>query len=158
VKPNDTTAVQQFATFLIDGLLFGIDVLQVQEVIAFQEMTTVPLAAKSVEGLINLRGQIALAIDTRCVMGLPPRTDGEPSLNMVVRSEEGIASLVVDDIGDVVDVTDEMRAPMPDTVPLQQKELLECVYILPHGLLHALNVRNLLEVVSKANFLEPISC
>jgi purine-binding chemotaxis protein CheW len=148
----------QYATFLIDGLLFGIEVPEVQEVVAFQQMTAVPLAASSVEGLINLRGQIALAIDTRCVMGLPARAAGAPSLNVVVRSEEGIASLVVDDIGDVVDVTDEMRTPVPDTVPLQQKGLLECVYMLPEGLLHVLNVGGLLEGVARSNFLEPISC
>ena len=43
---------------LRDGLFFGVDVLQVQEVLRYQEMTRVPLAPDVIEGLINLRGQI----------------------------------------------------------------------------------------------------
>lgn len=141
---------RQFATFLMDGLLFGIEVLQVQEVIPFQEMTAVPLASSSIQGLINLRGQLAIAIDTRHVMGLPARPEEVRPLNLVVRSEEGIASLVVDNIGDVVHVLPDMRAPVPDTVPSRQKALLECVYMLRDGLMHALNVTHLLDCVSSS--------
>jgi purine-binding chemotaxis protein CheW len=146
--------VKQFATFLIDDLLFGIEVLKVQEVITYQEMTAVPLSSDAIEGLINLRGQIAIAINTRHVMGLPAKLEGTPPLNLVVRSEEGIASLLVDDIGDVVHVEPGMRAPVPDTVPIQQKSLLECVYMLKEGLMLALDVTHLLDCVCKSN---PIS-
>lgn len=139
--------LQQFATFYLDGHLCGIEVLKVQEVIPYQEMTAVPLAPASVEGLINLRGQIALAIDTRHVMGLPERKQAAPPLNLVVRSEDGIASLLVDDIGDVVHVQPEMRAAVPDTLPERQRELLECVYMLKGGLMLALNVNDLLDRV-----------
>lgn len=138
---------QQFATFYLDGHLCGIEVLKVQEVIPCQEMTAVPLAPACVEGLINLRGQIALAIDTRHVMGMPERQQSAPPLNLVVRSEDGIASLLVDDIGDVVHVQPEMRSAVPDTLPAQQRELLECVYMLKSGLMLALNVNDLLERV-----------
>jgi purine-binding chemotaxis protein CheW len=54
---------RQLCTFLIDGMLFGVDVMNVQEVIRYQEMTVVPLASSMVRGLINLRGQIVTAID-----------------------------------------------------------------------------------------------
>lgn len=138
---------QQFATFYLDGHLCGIEVLKVQEVIPYQEMTKVPLAPASVEGLINLRGQIALAINTRYVMGLPEGQQTRPPLNLVVRSEDGITSFLVDDIGDVVHVQPSMRAAVPDTLPLQQRELLECVYMFRDGLMLALNVNDLLERV-----------
>jgi purine-binding chemotaxis protein CheW len=148
-----TEEVRQFATFLIDGLVFGIEVLKVQEVIPFQDMTAVPLASDSVKGLINLRGQIALAIDTRHVMGMPSRSRQAKPLNLVVRSEDGIASLLVDDIGDVVDVLPEMRAAVPDTVSAQQKSLLECVYMLRNGLMLALDITQLLDCVCKSTSL-----
>ncbi|MCL4851161.1 MAG: chemotaxis protein CheW, partial [Bryobacteraceae bacterium] len=48
----------QFATFFVADLFFGVDVLRVQEVLRFQQMTCVPQAPEVIEGLINLRGQI----------------------------------------------------------------------------------------------------
>lgn len=56
---------QQFCTFFLEGSLFGVPVPQVQEVIRFHEMTRVPLAPDVVEGMINLRGQIVIAVDLR---------------------------------------------------------------------------------------------
>ena len=54
---------RQYCTFYIDGLFFGVEVLHVQEVIRYQEMTQVPTAPEAVSGLINLRGQIVTAIE-----------------------------------------------------------------------------------------------
>ena len=78
-------ASQQFCTFLLDGHLFGVPVPQVQEVIRFQPMTPVPLAPPAVEGLINLRGQIVLAIDLRRRLSLAARSQGDLPVNVVVR-------------------------------------------------------------------------
>ena len=72
-----------------------------------------------------------------------------PPLNLVVRLEDGIASLLVDDIGDVVNVEPSMRAAVPDTLPARQQELIECVYMLRDGLMLALNVNDLLDRVSQ---------
>ena len=55
----------QYCTFYLDGHYFGLDVLKVQEIIRYQEMTRVPLASPTVRGLINLSGQIVTAIDLR---------------------------------------------------------------------------------------------
>ena len=66
----------QYSTFYVDGSFFGVDVLDVQEVLRYQEMTRVPLAASTVEGLINLRGQIVTAIDMRRRLGLHARPEG----------------------------------------------------------------------------------
>ena len=68
---------QQFCTFIVDQLFFGIDVIRVQEVIKYQNMTPVPLASKTVEGLINLRGQIVTAIDLRRRLELNDRNDDQ---------------------------------------------------------------------------------
>jgi purine-binding chemotaxis protein CheW len=62
----------QFCTFQLDQLLFGVPVLDVQEVIRGQEMTRVPLAPAAIRGLINLRGQIVSAIDLRQRLSLAP--------------------------------------------------------------------------------------
>ena len=85
----------QFCTFFLDGQYFGIDVLKVQEIIRFQEMTRVPLAPPTIQGLINLRGQIVTAIDMRRRLALRPRPEGQVPMNVVIRSEEGAVSLLV---------------------------------------------------------------
>src|SRR5579863_8804310 len=84
----------QFATFFVADLFFGVDVLRVQEVLRFQQMTPVPLAPDVIEGLINLRGQIVTAIDMRRRLRLPPRAGEKTPMNMVVRSEDGAVSLL----------------------------------------------------------------
>ena len=107
---------RQFCTFYVDNLFLGINVQQVQEVIRYQKMTRIPLAPKAIRGLINLRGQIVTAIDMRCWMELPPRRPGEQPMNVVVRDGENAVSLLVDRIGDVLEVDDELFEQPPATV------------------------------------------
>jgi purine-binding chemotaxis protein CheW len=125
----------QFCTFLVEDLFFGVDVQEVQEVIRFQEMTRVPLAADAVEGLINLRGQIVAAIDMRTQLGLPPRDAGSLPMNVVVRTNDGPVSLLVDEIGDVVEVDPDTYESRPETVQGRARELISGVYKLPDRLL-----------------------
>ena len=87
----------------------------------YQEMTQVPLAPDVIEGLINLRGQIVTALDMRRRLKLKPRAEGQTPMNTVVRTKEGGAvSLLVDEIGDVVEVDSEKFERTPD-----EKELNE---------------------------------
>ena len=110
-------SVRQFCTFSVDGLLLAIDVLEVQEVIRYQEMTRVPLAPPVVRGLINLRGQIVTAIDLRRRLGLPPAADDQRPMNVVVRTDDGAVSLLVDEIGDVIELGNQKLERPPETVP-----------------------------------------
>jgi purine-binding chemotaxis protein CheW len=68
---------KQYCTFFVNGQFFGVEVLNVQEVLRYQQMTSVPLAPPTVQGLINLRGQIVTAIDLRRRLDLPARPDHE---------------------------------------------------------------------------------
>jgi purine-binding chemotaxis protein CheW len=145
--------VAQFATFSVDGLFFGVDVLDVQEVLRFQEMTRVPLAAPTIQGLINLRGQIVTAIDMRRRLALRLRPEGEMPMNVVIRAEEGAVSLLVDEIGDVLDVAGETREPVPENIPRLQRELLAGVAKLDaasgaNRLLLILNTQRLLQTAN----------
>ena len=76
-----------------------------------------PLAASVVRGLINLRGQIVTAIDLRRRLGLPDRAEAGETLpmNLVVRTDDGVVSLLVDEIGEVVEVDEDSfeRPPPP---------------------------------------------
>ena len=79
----------QYCTFYLDGHYFGLDVLQVQEIIRYQEMTRVPLAPPVVRGLINLRGQIVTAIDLRRRLDMKDRPDEQLPLNVVIHTDDG---------------------------------------------------------------------
>src|SRR3981189_1577629 len=91
----------QFCTFYLDKLLFGVELKGVQEVIRSLDMAKVPLAPAVVSGLINLRGQIVTAVDLRRRLELEPRPANLSARNVVVRSEDGAVSLLVDEMGDV---------------------------------------------------------
>lgn len=137
---------KQYCTFLLDGLIFGVDVLNVQEVIKFQPMTHVPLASNVVSGLINLRGQIVTAIDLRRRLELEDREDKEPPMNVVVRTDDGPVSLLVDDIGDVLDVSDDTFEPPPPTIRGVAQELITGVHKLDERLLLLLDLEKVVRV------------
>src|SRR5258706_16006874 len=104
---------RSFCTMIVDDQLFGVDVLQVQEIIGEQHLTPVPLGPPTGVGLLNLRGEIVPAISLRAALGLPPRAEAESCRHVVVRRSSGLASIVVDSIGDVVDVDDASFEPAP---------------------------------------------
>jgi purine-binding chemotaxis protein CheW len=131
---------RQFCTFFVDSLFLGIDVQQVQEVIRYQEMTRVPLAPVAIRGLINLRGQIVTAIDMRCWMELPARKADELPMNVVVRDGENAVSLLVDRIGDVLEVDDELFELPPPTVRASVRGVIMGSYKLPDRLLLVLDI------------------
>ena len=135
---------RQFCTFYADDLFLGIDVQQIQEVIRFQGMTRVPLAAAAVSGLINLRGQIITAIDLRCRLGLSPRNPEEAPINVVVRDGDNAVSLLVDRIGDVLEVDRDLFESIPSTVCAAVRGLIVGAYKLPDRLLLELNTGQVL--------------
>ena len=131
----------QLCTFHVDDLYLGVDVMEVQEVIRYQEMTAVPLAPEVVRGLINLRGQIVTALDLRRMLALPP-LDGELPTNVVIRdgADEAV-SLLVDQIGDVVDTDEADFEPVPPTLSGPARDLVLGAYKLPHALLLVLDTQ-----------------
>lgn len=143
-------ANKQFCTFKLDGIFFGIDILQVQEIIRRLNFTRIPLAPPLIEGLVNLRGQIVTAIDMRLRIGLPPRPAGKQPTHVVVRIEDGAASLLVDEIGDMMELAEDAFEPPPDTVQGTARELISGVYKLEHGLLLVLDTNKTVNLDLKA--------
>jgi purine-binding chemotaxis protein CheW len=140
---------QQFCTFLLSGYLFGVPVPRVQEVIRFQPITPVPLAPPTVRGMINLRGQIVLAIDLRRRLSLAERPEGELPMNVVVRTPDGAVSLLVDQIGDVIDVQPSTFEPPPETLCGPLRQVILGVYKLSNSLLHVLDAEKACQVHDK---------
>jgi purine-binding chemotaxis protein CheW len=132
-------AGRQYATFEVADQLFGLDVAKVQEVLSFHEYTPVPLAPRSIGGLFNLRGQVIAAVDLRVQLGLPAREFAGPAMNVIVRTEEESVSLLVDRIGEVVELDDDAFEPPPDTLTGPSRALITGAFKLDGRLMLALD-------------------
>jgi purine-binding chemotaxis protein CheW len=139
-----------YATFLVAGHCLAVDVLEVQEVLSEQRLTSVPLAPEIVEGLINLRGQIVPALDLRRVLKLAPSNTGQQRFSVVARSPHGLVSLQVDEIGDVMDLDVSGFEPPPDNLDPAIRSLLRGVYKLKARLLLVLDTTRATEIVPAA--------
>lgn len=143
------TEAQQLCTFYVGDLYFGVDVRVVQEIIRYQEMTPVPLSSKCVKGLINLRGQIVTAVDMRVRLGLPPRPEEDLPINVVLRTGDEVTSLLVDEIGDVLDLDPERFEPPPETIDDMTRALARGVFKLDGRLLLLLDPERAVSVNGK---------
>jgi len=124
-----------YCTFFVGKLFFCLPVNEIQEVIGYQEMTKVPLADTAIHGLINLRGQIVTAIDLRRRLGLADRKDSRASLNVVIKGDHGSVCLVVDEIGDVVELDQSTFELPPPTLRGVERHLTQGVFKLGGHLL-----------------------
>jgi purine-binding chemotaxis protein CheW len=133
-------AKQQFCTFFVDGLCYGIEVARVQEIRNTTAMTRVPLAARVIGGLMNLRGDIVTVVDLRRCLDLSDRPPDQQPLNVILRTADGGVSLLVDRMGDVLDVAaDDFELP-PRTLNARSREFIRGAYRLDGGLLLVLDV------------------
>lgn len=137
---------RKFCTFTLDGMLFGVEVLKVQEVIRFQAMTRVPLAPSVVRGLINLRGQIVTAIDLRRRLELDERPADQLPMNVVIRTEDEAVSLLVDEIGDVREVEEGAFERPPETLKGVAREVIRGAYKLKDRLLLVLDTEKAVQL------------
>ncbi|WP_254508191.1 chemotaxis protein CheW [Anatilimnocola floriformis] len=139
---------QQFCTFYLGEQCYGLDVLKVQEVVRSQSLTRVPLAHPAVRGLINLRGQIVTAIDLRRRLNLPDVGANNEPVNVVLQTDDGAVSLLVDDIGDVLEVSQQQFELPPETLQGVAREFIQGAYKLPDRLLVILDPERIVSVMN----------
>lgn len=140
----------QYCTFRLAHLTFGVEVARVREVLRYQSMSPVPLSADVVEGLMNLRGQVLTALCLRRRLGLPPRDDGVRPMNVVVMTSHGPLALLVDEIGDVVEVDVATHEEPPATLEGVAKELVVGVHKLERKLLLVLDTDKVVQLPQAA--------
>jgi purine-binding chemotaxis protein CheW len=127
-------------TFEAGGRWLGIEVGRVQEVLRARPTTPVPLAPPVVAGLVNLRGQIVTAVDLRRRLELADAAAAPDPAQVVVRGVDGAVSLLVDEVGDVLEVAEEDFEPPPPTLTGAARELVSGAWKLPDRLLLAVDV------------------
>lgn len=135
-------------TFRLADHLLGIDVRDVQEILRSAEITPIPHADSAIAGLINLRGQIASTIDLRERLHLPPLdVDATPS-HVVVSAAGEQVSLLVDRIGEVIEVGPDLYEPPPVTMDPELADLMVGTYKLADELLVVVDVPRVVAITS----------
>ena len=135
---------QDYVTMTIADQLFGIPVLQVQDVLGHQKITRIPLAPPEVAGSLNLRGRIVTAIDVRLRLNLPPRPKDKPGMSIVVDLRGELYSLMVDSVGEVLSLSNEDFERNPATLDPRWREVSTGIYRLNGQLMVVLDVPRLL--------------
>lgn len=143
-------ASRQYATFEVADQLFGVEVAAVQEVLSFSEYTAVPLAPPAVGGLFNLRGQVIAAVDLRVQLGLARQALEGPVMNVILRGDDEPVSLLVDRIGEVVDLDEASFEPPPDTLTGPARKLVVGTFKLDDRLMLALDVNSAVDTYGLA--------
>lgn len=137
-----------FVSVTVDGQLFGVPVLRVQDVIVGGRIDPVPLSPPEVAGSLNQRGRIVTAVDLRARLALPPRAEGERPMCVIVEQSSDLFALLVDDVGDVLWLDSDVHENAPITVPPAWRDLTEGLYRLEGTLLLALSVEAVLDLKS----------
>lgn len=140
----DVNRTVDYLTIIIKDQLFGIPVLQVQDVLRQQRVTYVPLAPPEVAGALNLRGRIVTAINVRRRLGLPDLPEGTPTMSVVVEYEGELYSLIIDKVGDVLPIDEERKETVPGTLNPTWREVANGIYRLDGQLLVIMDVAKLL--------------
>ena len=105
--------ITQWVTFFLDSEKYGIEVMQVQEVLRMTEIAPVPGAPHYVMGIINLRGNVVTVIDTRKRFGLPEKEDDDATRIVIIEAENQVVGILVDSVAEVVD----LRSSEIETAP-----------------------------------------
>jgi purine-binding chemotaxis protein CheW len=145
-EPTTTTNAHQFCTFYMDHLLFGIESQKIQEVVTYRELRPVPLAPPVVSGLMNLRGQVVVALELRRQLELPERPANMTPVCLVVHSAGGTVCLIADEVGNVVEVEEQTFEPSPQTLSPRLRSVILGVHKLEGQLLHVLDTDRACEV------------
>lgn len=138
---------REFVTFKITNQLFGIPVLTVQDILKVQRITRIPLAPPEIAGSLNLRGRIVTAMDMRCRLNLPLREDNDCT-SIVVEHQGELYSLMVDSVGEVLELENGQFERNPATLEARFREYSSGIFRLDDGLLVILDVDRLLDFES----------
>ena len=138
---------EDFVTFVVADQLFGIPIIQVQDILSPETIASIPLAPPEVKGSINLRGRIVTVIDVRVRLGMEKRDDdSDKGMAVTVEHQHELYTLLVDRVGDVIGISKDSFERNPGTLGASWREFANGVYRLEKGLMVVLDVEHLLDI------------
>ncbi|HEX4881081.1 MAG TPA: chemotaxis protein CheW [Porticoccaceae bacterium] len=127
VRRTEVAAMEKWVTFGIEQEIYGIKVLRVQEVLRVPEIAPVPGAPPYVLGIINLRGNVVTVIDMRNRLRLGERAYNDQTRIIVVETRGQIAGILVDRVDEVIELSAENLAPLPNVGERENSRFLSGV-------------------------------
>ncbi len=144
-KDTNMILTRDFLTIWIAEQIFGIPILQVQDVLGEQTVTKIPLSPPAVAGSLNLRGRIVTAINVRACLGLSPnQNSAKTDMSVVVENAGELYSLMIDKVGDVLSLSANDFEKTPSTLDPKWQDISAGIYRLKDRLLVVLDVPKLL--------------
>jgi len=134
----------QWVTFRLDKEIYGIEVMQVQEVLRVTEITPVPGAPDYILGIINLRGNVVTVLDTRKRFGLPPKEIEDPSRIVIIESADQVVGMLVDSVAEVVYLRYSEIESSPNVGTEESSRFIQGVHSRNNSLLILVDVNKLL--------------
>ena len=144
VANNIDDEVLQWVTFRLEGELYGINVIQVQEVLRVTEIAPVPGAPDYVLGIINLRGNVVTVIDTRRRFMLNEREIDDDTRIVIIEVMGQIVGLLVDGVAEVVYLRASEVESAPEVGNDESSKYIQGVVSRENGLLIMVDVNKLL--------------
>ncbi len=146
---NQTSAAQgetmsRWVTFSLENETYGIDVMQIREVIRGAEISPIPGAPHYVLGIINLRGNVVAIIDTRSRFGLPSREMDDASRILILEAGDYVVGFLVDGVSEVAELRNELVESAPDTGSGEASKFISGLYNREEGLLILIDANRLL--------------
>jgi purine-binding chemotaxis protein CheW len=129
-------SIKDYVTLRIDGQLFGIEALRVQDVFYPRGLTAVPMARLEIDGVLNLRGRIVTAVCARKRLGLGPRPkEAEEPLAIGIEINGDFYGLVIDSVDEVLKLNSQKFHQPPGNLPPRWTDIIIGVYQLDKELL-----------------------
>ena len=135
-----------YVTAMIDGQLFGLPIVRVQDVFIPERLTRVPLAPPEIAGVLNLRGRIVTLIDLRRRFGLGEHKEGGDVMAIGVESRGESYGLLIDRVGEVVELDGVAREPNPVNLDQRLAQMSSGIYRLDDQLLIVVDVDRVLDI------------
>ncbi len=135
-----TSKSRQFVTMSIDNQMLGIPVYSVRDVLKSQNLARIPLSKPEVAGAINLRGRIVTVLDLRKRLGIKNRDSNAHVMHVVVEQDDELFSIMVDSVGDVLNLRTDQFEKSPVNLSQQWKEVAASVCQLENELLVILDI------------------
>ncbi len=125
---GDGNPLSQWVTFSLEDETYGINVMQVQEVLKMTEIAPVPGAPDYVIGIINLRGNVVTVVDTRKRFGLMPQEPTESTRIVIIEANKQVVGILVDSVAEVVELDSDEIETAPTVGNDETSKYIQGVY------------------------------
>ncbi len=144
---SENEIAQEYITLVIANQLFGLPILEVQDVFMPEKITSVPLSAAEIEGVLNLRGRIVTAINMRRRLGLDDSKNTDEIMAVGIEYNDESYGLIIDDVGEVLKLEKDNFESNPTNLDPKWAQVSAGVYRLEKELLVILDVNKVLNII-----------